>query len=839
MVLLLAATSSVFAQDSLFISEVADPQDDYTARFVELYNSGSEAVDFSTVAVWLARQANGSSWDSIQLAGTVAAGSTFVIATDSASFNTAFGFDPDLDFSGLTGNGDDGYYLFTDGGPVTGTLIEAYGAIDVDGTGEAWEYLDSRALRVGGITVPNATWTATEWEITPAVVADFTPGTHDTAVVVDTVAPVWADGYPSVNNIKDTQFDIVAQLDETSTVYYVVLEGGATAPTVEEVKAGTGSAGATAVVASAFSAGLSETLETVSGLVVETAYDLYLVAEDDEDVPNIQDTVTTLDLITVIVPDVIVRAGFDADLTPFTQVSILGAQTWVQASYSGNGYAKASGYSGGAQDNDDYLVSPAIDLNGSNNNMLSFITAVNFAGPALQVWISTDFSGTYDSASVVDAVWTDLTSEFTYSGGSYAWAESGEFDLSSYSGTVYIAFRYLSNPTDGASTWEVDDFMVTGFMVEESDATLSELMVDDVALEGFDPATLSYTVDLPAGTTTVPVVTATTNNPGATATITDATDLTGDLAARSATISVLAADGTTTQDYTVVFSPLIEVANLGELRSLADETRTFLVTGEAVLTFQQSYRNKKYVQDATGGVEIDDSPGSITTTYAVGDGITGLKGTVEDYNGLLQFHPTADAGAATSTGNAIVPTEVTPAEINASIDTYESTVVMLSGVTIADADGIVLFEDGKNYSISGAAESMQLRVHFYGTTLTGTVIPDSANVIGIVLEYKGSAQVAPRSADDVEALESSVGVARDLIGGIEVYPVPASDQLFVRNAKQVRSVTLYSITGAAVMQQDHDGSSLISIDISRLHSGVYMIRMETSTTMEILRFVKQ
>ena len=47
---------------------------------------------------------------------------------------------------------------------------------------------------------------------------------------------------------------------------------------------------------------------------------------------------------------------------------------------------------------------------------------------------------------------------------------------------------------------------------------------------------------------------------------------------------------------------------------------------------------------------------------------------------------------------------------------------------------------------------MVLRVHFYGTTLTGTLIPDSANVAGIILEYNGTAQVSPRSADDVEEL---------------------------------------------------------------------------------------
>ncbi|MCA1746606.1 MAG: DUF5017 domain-containing protein, partial [Bacteroidales bacterium] len=268
---------------------------------------------------------------------------------------------------------------------------------------------------------------------------------------VDNDPPVWETTYPQAANVEDVQFDLLAQLDETSTVYYVVLDDGATAPSVAEVIAGTGNAGATAAVAGSFTAGMSETTETVTGLVVETSYDVYVVAEDDEATPNVQGAVSLVEITTVVVPDVLLKADFETDLSPFTAVSILGDQDWFRATYQETSYAKISGYSGGsAQDNDDYLISPAIDLDGSTDNTFSFLTAMSFSGPDLQVLISADFSGTYDATEVGNATWTDISSEFTYSGGSYAWVESGSFDLSAYSGTVYIAFRYLSNPTDGA-----------------------------------------------------------------------------------------------------------------------------------------------------------------------------------------------------------------------------------------------------------------------------------------------------------------------------------------------------------------------------------------------------
>ena len=63
---------SAQAQDGLFISEITDPADNYNGRFVEIYNSGTEAVDFNIVTLYLSRQSNGGTgWGDVKLAGTV------------------------------------------------------------------------------------------------------------------------------------------------------------------------------------------------------------------------------------------------------------------------------------------------------------------------------------------------------------------------------------------------------------------------------------------------------------------------------------------------------------------------------------------------------------------------------------------------------------------------------------------------------------------------------------------------------------------------------------------------------------------------------------------------
>jgi hypothetical protein len=161
----------------LLISEVADPSDVWQARFVELYNSGTSTIDFSTETWYLGVGVNGGTPSSVQLTGNVAAGATFVIAYNATDFNTQYGFAPDQNWGTVNGNGDDSYHLYKGGDHSTGTLVDIYGVIGENGTGTTWEYLDSRAVR-NCASSPNAIWTAMEWTITSADVADMNPGTH-------------------------------------------------------------------------------------------------------------------------------------------------------------------------------------------------------------------------------------------------------------------------------------------------------------------------------------------------------------------------------------------------------------------------------------------------------------------------------------------------------------------------------------------------------------------------------------------------------------------------------------------------------------------------------------
>ncbi|MFN3556346.1 MAG: T9SS type A sorting domain-containing protein [Bacteroidales bacterium] len=92
------------------------------------------------------------------------------------------------------------------------------------------------------------------------------------------------------------------------------------------------------------------------------------------------------------------------------------------------------------------------------------------------------------------------------------------------------------------------------------DATLAELLVDGVLVQGFDPAVTFYDIVLDAGTTDIPQIAAEVNFEGATLEITQASELPG-----AATVEVTAFNGFTTLTYSVNFRFPSSNADLAEI----------------------------------------------------------------------------------------------------------------------------------------------------------------------------------------------------------------------------------------------------------------------------------
>ncbi|HKJ42481.1 MAG TPA: choice-of-anchor J domain-containing protein [Sunxiuqinia sp.] len=200
--------------------------------------------------------------------------------------------------------------------------------------------------------------------------------------------------------------------------------------------------------------------------------DIYLVSYMYSDVEPKESTIQDVTIFSF---------DFTDDLGDFTPISITGDQVWIQDSYSGDGYAKMSGYAGGNVDNEDWLISPQIDLTGSTNttfNVTQTAKYVNDKWDQLSIMISTDYNGT-DPTS---ATWTTLTLPNLPTGNDWTYVNSGDVDLSAFDGEkIYIAMKYVSN-ADVAATWEITDLAVKGQKVM---TTKSAKITDPIAIQEF------------------------------------------------------------------------------------------------------------------------------------------------------------------------------------------------------------------------------------------------------------------------------------------------------------------------------------------------------------------
>lgn len=186
------------------------------------------------------------------------------------------------------------------------------------------------------------------------------------------------------------------------------------------------------------------------------------------------------------------------------------------------------------------------------------------------------------------------------------------------------------------------------------------------------------------------------------------------------------------------------VANIAALR--AAPLGFYKLTGEAVLTFKTTTRNAKYIQDATGAVLIDDASAKVTTTYNLGDGISGIIGTTAFFNSMLQFTPVADPGAPTSTGKTVTPLDLTLTDLI----NHQAELVKVSGVTISDiTSGTGMFVALTSYNLNGATNPV-LRTQYADLNYIGQTIPTAAQeIIGVVLVNGTTAQLVPRSMADM------------------------------------------------------------------------------------------
>lgn len=178
------------SSELVFISELADPDNEAGARFLELYNAGEQAVELRG---WvLQRYTNDNPQPGVEsdLSGLVLPPkSCLVFSANPEIFEAIYGRPPDavLRVNGPSdSNGDDTILLIDPFGEV----VDVFGIPGEDGSGTAHEFEDGRALRRAEVVRASPEFIPGQWIIyndtgdagtiaePQEAPADFTPGIH-------------------------------------------------------------------------------------------------------------------------------------------------------------------------------------------------------------------------------------------------------------------------------------------------------------------------------------------------------------------------------------------------------------------------------------------------------------------------------------------------------------------------------------------------------------------------------------------------------------------------------------------------------------------------------------
>jgi len=154
------------------------------------------------------------------------------------------------------------------------------------------------------------------------------------------------------------------------------------------------------------------------------------------------------------VGEVVFSEDFDDNWNDWERLNIKGAQVWERDNIlgpDGSACAQISGWENGSFENEDWLVSPPINLSDYDYASIKFETARNFDGEKLKVLIDTT-SNSYDQN-----LWIEIT-DIRLSSGSFNWVSSGYFVIPPeyLENFKYLTFIYESD-NNMSSTWRVDN----------------------------------------------------------------------------------------------------------------------------------------------------------------------------------------------------------------------------------------------------------------------------------------------------------------------------------------------------------------------------------------------
>lgn len=154
-----------FTSNTIFITEIADPNNNAGARFIEIYNSSDKIVSLKGWSLVRYTNANTDVSSTIDLTTYSIEGKEMVVISPNATeFENVYGFPPTISAgtnSPADSNGDDNIAIID----PFGSLVDLFGVVGEDGSGTSHEFEDGRAIRKLEFNTGNSVFNSNEWVI--------------------------------------------------------------------------------------------------------------------------------------------------------------------------------------------------------------------------------------------------------------------------------------------------------------------------------------------------------------------------------------------------------------------------------------------------------------------------------------------------------------------------------------------------------------------------------------------------------------------------------------------------------------------------------------------------
>lgn len=770
-----------FGQDMVITGAFDGPLTGGVPKVVEIYVI-SDIADLSLHGFGSANNGGGTDGVELTFSGSANAGDFIYITDDAAAFTTYFGLTADYESAAASVNGDDALELFFDG-----NVIDTFGDINTDGTGEPWDYVDGWAYRNDSTGPDGTSFNISSWSFSGPNATDgcttnascssvFPIGTYTYSGTPCGVSLGSAAYVCSTNTIGDNNDGVTIQIP------YTGLDAGITSVT-------TTSAGS--VFGDDPSVDLDGTI-VITGLSEGDAWDITLnggncdgatlsgtvPADQCDPAPN-----TCFDLSggAELFELVVVTPNSDGD-----------EWTFNTGTYSMNGFV-----GGGQEQVETWLIFGPLDMTSVTDLTLAFNAAESFGTTDLVVAYTPSYSGCPSTSS-----WT--TAQTIADPGAI------EVDLSVASGTdVFIGVQYIDDGVDGYSGWELSNVALEAF------GTCPTL--------GTRPTSDCATCDLALQTENYVCLTNTSgdNNDGVTIEI-PYTGLEDTITSLSTTSggTVAGDDPATVTDGTITITGLSEgdawdiTINGGDCdgtvisgtipSAVCDPVTTDLVINEILADPDGT------TGDANGDGTVDTSQDEFVEIYNTGTSSIDLSNyTISDGFGVRHVFPAGSILAPSSFVSVFGGG--TPTGIDFLVQTASSGSLGFNNsgdsVILKNASDVVVVEytygseGGNNQSIAREPD------------FTGAFVQHLSHTTNPV-------QFSPGAMNDGTTLSNN----EFELNGVSIYPNPTNTGFVTINSNNTETinVAVFDILGKQVLESNLVNNQL---NVSGLSNGIYIMKL--------------